>query len=95
MYAGQIAEIGEVTDIFKHPLHPYTQGLMNSIHNIGDKKELEEIKGFVPILLHPPDGCRFHPRCPRVMDICTQKPTLREMETGHYIHCWLYQERDE
>jgi peptide/nickel transport system ATP-binding protein len=95
MYAGQIAEIGEVVDIFKHALHPYTQGLMNSIHNIGDKSELEEIEGYVPILLHPPSGCRFHPRCPRVMDICTTKPTLKEMKKGHSIHCWLYQKENE
>ncbi len=93
MYAGQIAEIGDVVDIFNHPLHPYTRGLMKAIHNIGDKEEVEEIKGNVPILLHPPSGCRFHPRCDRVMKICAQqKPKLREMESGHKVHCWLYQE---
>ncbi len=93
MYAGQIAEIGDVVDIFNHPLHPYTRGLMKAIHNIGDKEEVEEIKGNVPILLHPPSGCRFHPRCERVMKVCSQqKPKLREMEFGHKVHCWLYQE---
>ncbi len=93
MYAGQIAEIGDVVDIFNHPLHPYTRGLMKAIHNIGDKEEVEEIKGNVPILLHPPSGCRFHPRCDRVMKICSQqRPKLREMESGHKVHCWLYQE---
>ena len=96
MYAGQIAEIGNVVDIFKHPLHPYTKGLMGAIHNIGDTSELEEIKGVVPILLNPPPGCRFHPRCPRVMNICSKKkPKLKEIETGHSVHCWLYQEEDE
>jgi len=95
MYAGQIAEIGDVVDIFNHPLHPYTRGLMRAIHNIGDSKELEEIPGNVPILLTPPSGCRFHPRCPRVMKICSEKrPTLQEMETGHKVHCWLYQKED-
>jgi oligopeptide/dipeptide ABC transporter ATP-binding protein len=95
MYAGQIAEIGDVVDIFNHPLHPYTKGLMRAIHNIGDNKELEEIPGNVPILLSPPSGCRFHPRCPRVMKICSEKrPTLQAMETGHKVHCWLYQEED-
>jgi oligopeptide/dipeptide ABC transporter ATP-binding protein len=95
MYAGQIAEIGDVVDIFNHALHPYTRGLMSAIHNIGDTEELEEIPGNVPILLHPPDGCRFHPRCPRAMKICGEKrPTLQEMETGHRVHCWLYQEED-
>lgn len=95
MYAGQIAEIGGVVDIFNHPLHPYTEGLMRSIHNIGDTKELEEIPGNVPMLLSPPSGCRFHPRCPQVMDICSEKrPTLQEKETGHKVHCWLYQKED-
>lgn len=95
MYAGQIAEIGDVVDIFNHPLHPYTTGLMKAIHNIGDKEELEEIPGNVPILLYPPSGCRFHPRCDRVMPICSEKrPTLKEMETGHRVHCWLYQKED-
>ena len=95
MYAGQIAEIGDVVDIFNHPLHPYTKGLMRAIHNIGDTKELEEIPGNVPILLTPPSGCRFHPRCPQVMEICSEKrPTLHEMETGHKVHCWLYQKED-
>ncbi len=95
MYAGQIAEIGDVVDIFNHPLHPYTKGLMRAIHNIGDNKELEEIPGNVPILLTPPSGCRFHPRCPQVMEICSEKrPTLQEMETGHKVHCWLYQKED-
>jgi len=93
MYAGQIAEVGDVVDIFNHPLHPYTKGLMNAIHNIGDKKELEEIKGNVPILLHPPSGCRFHPRCDKAIEKCSQqRPELFEIEPGHEIYCWLYQE---
>ena len=95
MYAGQIAEIGDVVDIFNHPLHPYTTGLMRAIHNIGGKEELAEIPGNVPILLHPPAGCRFHPRCDRAMKVCGEKrPTLQEMESGHKVHCWLYQKED-
>ena len=95
MYAGQIAEIGDVVDIFNHPLHPYTTGLMKAIHNIGGTDELEEIPGNVPILLHPPAGCRFHPRCDRAMKVCGEKrPTLQEMESGHKVHCWLYQKED-
>lgn len=95
MYAGQIAEIGDVVDIFNHPLHPYTTGLMSAIHNIGETKELSEIPGNVPILLSPPSGCRFHPRCDRAMKICSEKrPTLQEMESGHKVNCWLYQKED-
>jgi len=96
MYAGQIVEVGDAINIFNHPLHPYTRGLMNAIHNIGDKSELMEIKGNVPILLNPPTGCRFHPRCPRAMSICSkQKPELKEVEEGHLVFCWLYQKEEE
>jgi peptide/nickel transport system ATP-binding protein len=92
MYAGQIAEIGSVIDVFKHPLHPYTIGLMGAIHHIGEDKDPDEIKGNVPILLNPPSGCRFYPRCPRVMDICSKKkPELRPNHLGHFVHCWQYQ----
>ena len=96
MYAGQIVEISDVVDVFNHPFHPYTRGLMRAIHKIGDTSELEEIKGNVPILLKPPPGCRFHPRCPRVMDVCSkEKPKLKEVEDSHFVFCWLYQEKDE
>jgi len=92
MYAGQIAEVGSAIDIINHPLHPYTRGLMGSIHNVGDKSELEGIEGNVPILLNPPTGCRFHPRCQHVMGTCSKKkPELKEIHEGHKVHCWLYQ----
>jgi len=92
MYAGQIAEVGSVIDVINHPLHPYTRGLMRSIHNIGDKSELEGIEGNVPILLSPPTGCRFHPRCQHAMSICSKKkPELKEIHKGHKVHCWMYQ----
>jgi len=93
MYAGQLVEVGSVSDVFKHAFHPYTIGLMGAIHHIGDEKEPEEIQGNVPILLKPPPGCRFNPRCPRVMDICSkEKPELIEMHQGHSVSCWLFQE---
>lgn len=91
MYAGQLVEVASVIEIFKRPVHPYTIGLMGAIHYIGDKKELEEIKGTVPNLLNPPTGCRFHPRCPKVMDICAkEKPEPVELSQGHSVSCWLY-----
>lgn len=96
MYAGQLVEVGSVSDVFKRPLHPYTMGLMGAIHHIGDKNEPEEIRGNVPILLHPPPGCRFNPRCPRVMDICSEKkPELKEINPGHSVSCWLYKREEE
>ena len=69
MYAGTMAEIGTTNDVFKDPLHPYTKGLMNLLPNIKVTKDhLETIEGVVPNLVHPPTGCRFHPRCPRAME---------------------------
>ena len=74
MYAGKIVEYGDVTSIFKKPLHPYTERLIAAFPSIlGEKKELSFISGFPPDLLNPPLGCRFHPRCPCAMEICEKK----------------------
>ncbi len=92
MYAGVIAEAGLVKEIFRKPLHPYSQGLLSSIPRLDDPdKKLESIPGSVPNLIHPPDGCRFHPRCPFVMDKCkSTRPPMVEKEPGHFVACWLY-----
>lgn len=98
MYAGQIAEIGTVEDVFDNPLHPYTKGLLNSVPNIqlNEKEELYKMPGEPPNLTHPPTGCRFHPRCPYVMNICPKyDPTLEEVAPGRHVHCWLYMEHPE
>jgi len=96
MYAGQIVEIGDVVQIILHPFHPYSVGLMNAIHNIGDKNELEEIDGNVPTLSNPPLGCRFHPRCHKAMKICSiEKPKINMVEEGHFVSCWKYNEKSE
>jgi peptide/nickel transport system ATP-binding protein len=94
MYAGTLAEIGEKMDVFMEPLHPYTQGLMNSIPNVTqDTARLITIEGNVPNLIKPPTGCRFHPRCPFAMEICKErKPPLSEPRKGHYVTCHLYPE---
>jgi peptide/nickel transport system ATP-binding protein len=96
MYAGHLVELGDAADIFHDPLHPYTQGLMRSVPNIklDDLEELYKMGGEPPNLAHPPEGCRFHPRCPRVMPICSQTPppTLQTSETK-VVKCWLYQEK--
>jgi oligopeptide/dipeptide ABC transporter ATP-binding protein len=94
MYAGQMAEIGSVYQIFDHPLHPYTQGLLRSVPNIklDNQAELYKMPGEPPNLTHPPSGCRFHPRCPHAMNICSQRePALAEVAPGHWVHCWLYE----
>ena len=98
MYAGHVVEIGEVHAIFDNPLHPYTQGLLNSIPNIqlDDEEELYKMQGEPPNLTHPPSGCRFHPRCPKAMDICSRyEPELMEVVPGREVKCWLYAEHPE
>jgi len=92
MYAGNIVEIGKTDDIFAEPLHPYTQGLMHSIPRItGASDRLDVITGSVPNLLNPPSGCRFHPRCPFSMPICSEiKPILGNIREDHQVACHLY-----
>ncbi|MEA4907515.1 MAG: ABC transporter ATP-binding protein [Anaerolineaceae bacterium] len=98
MYAGQMVEIGSVYQVFDQPLHPYTQGLLRSVPSIklSDDEELYKMAGEPPNLTHPPSGCRFHPRCPHAMTICSQKdPDLLEAAPGHFVHCWLYQDHPD
>ena len=101
MYAGEIVEQAEVEELFDHPLHPYTQGLIGSIPVLGKiKDKLDVIPGTVPNLIDPPPACRFAPRCAsRVqygLQICTEiKPDLIETRDGHTVRCWLYENNDE
>jgi peptide/nickel transport system ATP-binding protein len=94
MYAGQIVETAPARQIFDAPLHPYTQGLMNSFPALtGEKQRLTGIPGSPPDMLHPPSGCRFHPRCPLVRPLHTRiVPALREAKPGHFVACHLYDE---
>ncbi|WP_456617285.1 ABC transporter ATP-binding protein [Bradyrhizobium sp. P5_C12] len=94
MYAGKVVEEALVDDLFGHPGHPYTQGLIRSIPRIDldaeHKVRLEAIGGSVPILINPPVGCRFAPRCKFAMNVCTEKePLLREIAPGHRMACHL------
>jgi len=101
MYAGEIVEHAESEELFDHPLHPYTQGLIGSIPILGKIKErLDVIPGTVPNLIDPPPACRFAPRCAaRVqygLKICTElKPDLIETRPGHTVRCWLYESDEE
>jgi len=96
MYAAKVAEEAPVGDLFKEPLHPYTQGLLRSIPRIDlaatKRQRLEAIGGTVPTLKGDiPPGCRFAPRCPFVKAVCTeQDPVLKEIKPGHKVACWLY-----
>ena len=89
MYAGKIVEYGEKESVFRKPAHPYTQSLMTSIPKMSEK-DLKPPSGEVPSLINPPPGCRFNPRCPFAMDICSKKePPLIDYE-GRKVACWLY-----
>ncbi len=92
MYAGKVVEEAPVVPLFHDPRHPYTRGLLNSIpvlKNDGQTR-LTEIPGIVPNLLHMPEGCSFHPRCSRVMDICTKKsPPMVHFMENRRAACWL------
>ena len=89
MYAGKIAEIGSVYDVFLDPLHPYTKLLVKAIPSI-EKKVVKGIPGLAPSPLNWPSGCRFHPRCPQAMPICSkEQPPLKEVSQGRYVACHL------
>jgi len=93
MYAGQVVESGEVERIFDRPAHPYTAGLLGSIPKLNERRDrLQVIEGTVPNPSQMPEGCRFHPRCSKMMDECQQEPPpLIRTEPGHEVRCWLYQ----
>ena len=94
MYAGEIVELGSVHDVFLDTKHPYSQGLLKSVPNIElEQDDLYKMEGNPPNLLAPPSGCRFHPRCPQVMDVCpASEPSLLPVDDDHLASCWLYQQ---
>ena len=95
MYAGRIVEQSSVRDIFSHPKHPYTKMLLEAVPKPGRKK-LIPIPGSVPNLINTPPGCAFHPRCPRVMDICSkQTPLLKSTAELGTVACHLYAEGEK
>jgi peptide/nickel transport system ATP-binding protein len=91
MYAGQVAELGATKTIFDKPRHPYTQGLLEAFPSIhGPRVPLKGIPGNPPNLALIPNGCRFHPRCPQVMDRCREEaPGLTDVH-GTLVRCLLY-----
>ncbi|MFQ5907872.1 MAG: ABC transporter ATP-binding protein [Thermoplasmata archaeon] len=94
MYAGKVVEENETDRIFAEPQHPYTQGLLSSIIHLGTK-ELRSIEGSPPDLLSPPGGCRFHPRCPHVMDVCRAKEPPHVAADEGRVACFLYGGQDD
>ena len=92
MYLGKMVEMTTREDLFRNPLHPYTQALMSAIPvpNPRLKRQRTILKGDVPSPLNPPKGCRFHPRCPVAIEKCSQEePVFKEAAPEHWVACWL------
>jgi len=93
MYLGKNVETAASTDLYKNPLHPYTEGLLSAVPVPDPERTRKRIilKGDVPSPIRPPAGCRFHPRCPKRMDVCDQEePPFKERDEGHFVACHLY-----
>jgi len=91
MYLGKMVELAPRQELFNNPAHPYTKALMSSIPipKVNQNRERLILEGEVPSPLNPPKGCRFHPRCPVVMDICSvEEPVFKESRTDHFVACF-------
>jgi peptide/nickel transport system ATP-binding protein len=95
MYAGKIVEEGTTEAIFDTPQHPYTQYLINSLPQFGDKSVRKSVPGSPPSLDKLPSGCSFHPRCPYAYAVCSENvPDLIERDNQHKVACWLVRNED-
>ena len=95
MYLGRLVEIADRDELYKNPLHPYTEALMAAVPvadpEVEAKRPRAVISGEVPSALRPPPGCSFHTRCPRVMARCkSEQPLLREPAPGRAVACHLH-----
>ena len=97
MYLGQIMELAPSARIYDNALHPYTRALISAIPVVGrEKKERIMLTGDLPSPTNQPQGCPFHTRCPHASEICRERrPSLQEVEAGHYVACHLYAKEEE
>lgn len=103
MYAGQMVEGGPSNEVIQQPKHPYTQLLISAapdparvnLDNPNNEESIPDLpsRGEIPSLINPPGGCRFHPRCPHAMPVCSQRfPPRTDLGNGRWTHCFLYGE---
>ncbi len=89
MYAGRLVELGDTADVFRSPLHPYSEALMSSFPSVsGEKRPLASLSGEPPDLADPPPGCAFHPRCEHATDLCREQRPPRVGLGGQWAECW-------
>jgi peptide/nickel transport system ATP-binding protein len=94
MYAGNMVEVATTKKLFANPHHPYTRGLLSTVPRLTGGGIASGIPGRIPDYLNPPSGCRFHPRCSYVMDICrAEKPELFRLDQDHEVACFLFQDQ--
>jgi oligopeptide/dipeptide ABC transporter ATP-binding protein len=92
MYLGKLVELTDKKELFKNPIHPYTQSLLSAIPEADPRKKKDRIilEGDVPSPVDPPSGCRFHPRCPEAFELCPKaEPEFKEYGAGHFAACHL------
>jgi peptide/nickel transport system ATP-binding protein len=90
LYLGKIVEISDLREVYAHPMHPYTIALLAAVPvpNPHERRTEPMPSGEIPNPIHPPSGCRFHPRCPYAKEICSEEePRLRELRPGHEVAC--------
>lgn len=90
LYLGKLVEVGDLQEVYAHPLHPYTQALMAAVPvpNPHERRSTPMPEGEIPNPINPPSGCRFHPRCPHARKECAEvEPELRELRTEHWVAC--------
>jgi peptide/nickel transport system ATP-binding protein len=96
MYAGNMVEVAATKKLFANPLHPYTQGLISTVPRLTGGGIASGIPGRIPDYLNPPSGCRFHTRCPHVMDVCrAEKPPTYRVDEDHEVACFLYRDKEK